>query len=156
MIAHYSVVWSMELNSFSGERLWLYFVLVSEVEYLYHCNKTTEACWYFTLHIIFYSFLLFVFDSLVPQDDRDKQFNCKHAWLHFFWLDMQKSQNLLIICFYFLFYFINWLQIESENKVLPVYSLDAEFARPLWVFGMNSYDFVQSHKQRNLIACSYR
>lgn len=46
--------------------------------------------------------------------------------------------------------------IESENKVLPVYSLDAEFARPLWVFGMNSYDFVQSHKQRNLIACSYR
>ncbi|KAK7305102.1 hypothetical protein VNO77_43002 [Canavalia gladiata] len=46
--------------------------------------------------------------------------------------------------------------IESENKVLPVYSLDAEFARPLWIFGMNSYEFVQSHKQRNLIACNYR
>ena len=49
-----------------------------------------------------------------------------------------------------------WSQIESENKVLPLYSLDAEFARPLWVFGMNSYEFVQDHEQRNLIACSYR
>ncbi|RDX91231.1 Dipeptidyl aminopeptidase BIII, partial [Mucuna pruriens] len=46
--------------------------------------------------------------------------------------------------------------IESENKVLPVYSLDAEFARPLWVFGMNSYEFLRSHTQKNLIACSYR
>ncbi|XP_061354323.1 probable dipeptidyl-peptidase 5 [Gastrolobium bilobum] len=46
--------------------------------------------------------------------------------------------------------------IESENKVLFIYSLDAEFARPLWIFGMNSYEFVRSHKQRNLIACSYR
>ncbi|CAL0335113.1 unnamed protein product [Lupinus luteus] len=48
------------------------------------------------------------------------------------------------------------LMIESENKVLPVYALDAVFARPSWIFGMNSYVFVQSHKQRNLIACSYR
>ncbi|WJX31741.1 hypothetical protein P8452_20142 [Trifolium repens] len=46
--------------------------------------------------------------------------------------------------------------IESENKVVPVYSLDAEFARPLWIFGNNSYEFVKSPKQRNLIACSYR
>ncbi|CAI8596584.1 unnamed protein product [Vicia faba] len=46
--------------------------------------------------------------------------------------------------------------IESENKVVPVYSLDAEFARPLWIFGMNSYEFVQSPKQKKLIACSYR
>ncbi|XP_027340403.1 uncharacterized protein LOC113853903 [Abrus precatorius] len=46
--------------------------------------------------------------------------------------------------------------IESENKVLPVCSLDAEFARPLWIFGMNSYEFIQSHKQSKLIACSYR
>lgn len=65
--------------------------------------------------------------------------------------------NLLII--YILFFFSNFfnlLQIESENKAVPVYSLDAEFARPLWVFGMNSYEFVKSPKQRNLIACSYR
>ncbi|KAA8537709.1 hypothetical protein F0562_027301 [Nyssa sinensis] len=45
---------------------------------------------------------------------------------------------------------------ESDNEVLPVYSLDAEFARPLWVFGMNSYEFIQSCEQKNLIACSYR
>ncbi|MED6148077.1 hypothetical protein PIB30_049806 [Stylosanthes scabra] len=47
-----------------------------------------------------------------------------------------------------------WL--ESENKVEPVYTLDAEFARPLWVFGMNSYVFVQSHKQSSSIVCGYR
>ncbi|XP_027340405.1 probable dipeptidyl-peptidase 5 [Abrus precatorius] len=46
--------------------------------------------------------------------------------------------------------------IESENKVVSVYSLEAEFTRPLWTFGMNSYEFIQSPKQRNLIACSYR
>ncbi|XP_017442701.1 dipeptidyl-peptidase 5 [Vigna angularis] len=46
--------------------------------------------------------------------------------------------------------------IESENKVLPVYSLEAEFARPLWIFGMNSYEFLQGHIQKNLIACTYR
>ncbi|KAI4336946.1 hypothetical protein L6164_015414 [Bauhinia variegata] len=46
--------------------------------------------------------------------------------------------------------------IESESKVIPVYSLDAEFTRPLWVFGLNSYEFVESHEQRNLVACGYR
>lgn len=45
---------------------------------------------------------------------------------------------------------------ESENMVLPVYSLDAEFSRPLWVFGINSYEIVHSHEGKNLIACSYR
>ncbi|BAT88632.1 hypothetical protein VIGAN_05217500 [Vigna angularis var. angularis] len=44
--------------------------------------------------------------------------------------------------------------IESENKVMSVYSLEAEFTRPLWTFGVNSYEFVQSSKL--LIACSYR
>ncbi|KAM3221531.1 hypothetical protein P3L10_020801 [Capsicum annuum] len=46
--------------------------------------------------------------------------------------------------------------VESSNEVLPVYSLDAEFARPLWVFGMKSYDFLKNHDQSTLIACSYR
>ncbi|XP_020973102.1 uncharacterized protein LOC107625088 isoform X2 [Arachis ipaensis] len=46
--------------------------------------------------------------------------------------------------------------IESENKVVPVYSLDAEFTRPSWIFGFNSYEFVPSHNQRNKIICSYR
>ncbi|KAK4274721.1 hypothetical protein QN277_017904 [Acacia crassicarpa] len=46
--------------------------------------------------------------------------------------------------------------IESENKVMPVYPLNAEFTRPSWVFGLNSYEFIQSDKQKTLIACSYR
>ncbi|KAH7567372.1 hypothetical protein JRO89_XS07G0060200 [Xanthoceras sorbifolium] len=46
--------------------------------------------------------------------------------------------------------------IESNNEVQPVYSLNAEFARPLWIFGMNSYEIIQSHGEKNLIACSYR
>ncbi|KAM7517102.1 hypothetical protein LguiA_006685 [Lonicera macranthoides] len=46
--------------------------------------------------------------------------------------------------------------IESDNQVLPVYSLNAEFARPLWIFGMNSYEFIKSQDKGNLIACSYR
>ncbi|KAL2457472.1 alpha/beta-hydrolase superfamily protein [Forsythia ovata] len=46
--------------------------------------------------------------------------------------------------------------VESTNEVLPVYPLNAEFSRPLWYFGMNSYEFVQNHGQKNLIACSYR
>ncbi|KAK4782286.1 hypothetical protein SAY86_016388 [Trapa natans] len=45
--------------------------------------------------------------------------------------------------------------IESENKVMPVYPLNAEFARPLWVFGMNSYE-IKSYDDKNLIICSYR
>lgn len=46
--------------------------------------------------------------------------------------------------------------VESSNEVLPVYSLDAEFTRPLWIFGMKSYDFLKNHDQDTLIACSYR
>lgn len=46
--------------------------------------------------------------------------------------------------------------IESDNKVVPVYSLDAEFTKPLWVFGINSYEFVQTNDRRSLIACNYR
>ncbi|KAL3514539.1 hypothetical protein ACH5RR_027256 [Cinchona calisaya] len=46
--------------------------------------------------------------------------------------------------------------VESTNEVLPLYPLDAEFARPLWVFGMNSYEFILDKDQKNLIACSYR
>ncbi|KAM1134065.1 hypothetical protein ACFX19_043945 [Malus domestica] len=46
--------------------------------------------------------------------------------------------------------------VESSNEVISVYSLDAEFSKPLWVFGMNSYEFIQSHESKNIIACSYR
>ncbi|CAL5385148.1 unnamed protein product [Camellia sinensis] len=46
--------------------------------------------------------------------------------------------------------------IESDNTVLPVYSLDAEFSRPLWAFGIKSYQLLQSNEGKNLIACTYR
>ncbi|KAL9172436.1 hypothetical protein ABFS82_03G046700 [Erythranthe guttata] len=42
--------------------------------------------------------------------------------------------------------------VESTNEVLPVYSLDAEFTTPLWVFGLSSFDFLN----KNSIACTYR
>ncbi|PON45873.1 Peptidase S9, prolyl oligopeptidase, catalytic domain containing protein [Parasponia andersonii] len=47
-------------------------------------------------------------------------------------------------------------KVESDNKVVSVYSLDAEFSRPLWVYGTNSYELIQSHEGKTLIACGYR
>ena len=47
-------------------------------------------------------------------------------------------------------------QVESVKKVVSVYSLDAEFSKPLWIFGINSYEFIKSQEGKNLIACSYR
>ncbi|KAI3512083.1 hypothetical protein L1887_19263 [Cichorium endivia] len=44
--------------------------------------------------------------------------------------------------------------VESDNTVVPLYSLEAEFAKPLWVFGTNSYEILKDYK--NLIACNYR
>ncbi|XP_004964876.1 uncharacterized protein LOC101764724 isoform X2 [Setaria italica] len=32
--------------------------------------------------------------------------------------------------------------VEQTNEIVPVYALDAEFTRPLWVFGISSYDFL--------------
>lgn len=46
--------------------------------------------------------------------------------------------------------------VESTNEVLPVYSLDGEFSKPLWVFGLNSFDFVHKPDQKSLISCHYR
>ncbi|KAK3423103.1 hypothetical protein EUGRSUZ_F00028 [Eucalyptus grandis] len=46
--------------------------------------------------------------------------------------------------------------IESANEVLPLYPLNAEFARPSWIFGLNSSEVIQSDEQKTLIACSYR
>ncbi|KAJ8762410.1 hypothetical protein K2173_007570 [Erythroxylum novogranatense] len=45
---------------------------------------------------------------------------------------------------------------ESGNDVLPLYSLDAEFSKPLWLFGINSYELIQTSSEKNVIACSYR
>ncbi|CAO2817837.1 unnamed protein product [Amaranthus hypochondriacus] len=46
--------------------------------------------------------------------------------------------------------------IESKSEVIALYSMEAEFARPLWVFGMNSYEVIESCDRKNLIACTYR
>ncbi|KAK3131941.1 hypothetical protein QOZ80_6AG0513680 [Eleusine coracana subsp. coracana] len=43
--------------------------------------------------------------------------------------------------------------IEQTNEIVPVYALDAEFTRPLWVFGISSYDFLGGS---NHIILSYR
>ncbi|XP_047075578.1 uncharacterized protein LOC124685287 [Lolium rigidum] len=43
--------------------------------------------------------------------------------------------------------------VEHANEVVPVYTLDAEFTRPLWVFGISSYDFLG---KSNHIVFTYR
>lgn len=52
----------------------------------------------------------------------------------------------------------DWLrrQVGHGKEIQAVCSLNAEFTRPLWVFGMSSYDFIQSNEQGSIIACSYR
>ncbi|AQL01130.1 acylaminoacyl-peptidase1 [Zea mays] len=45
------------------------------------------------------------------------------------------------------------VQVEQTNEIVPVYSLDAEFTRPLWVFGISSYDFLGNSDH---IVFSYR
>ncbi|CAA6659468.1 unnamed protein product [Spirodela intermedia] len=44
---------------------------------------------------------------------------------------------------------------ENQNNVEHVYPLKAEFTRPLWTFGINSYDFVKDWGS-NSIVCTYR
>ncbi|KAM0933255.1 putative bleomycin hydrolase [Dioscorea sansibarensis] len=46
--------------------------------------------------------------------------------------------------------------IEDENEIVPVYALDAEFTRPSWVFGFNSYDFIMNNEKDYNIVISYR
>ncbi|XP_020191972.3 uncharacterized protein [Aegilops tauschii subsp. strangulata] len=43
--------------------------------------------------------------------------------------------------------------VEHSNEVVPAYTLDAEFTRPLWVFGNRSYDFLGNS---NHIVLTYR
>ncbi|KAJ4817581.1 Dipeptidyl peptidase family member 6 [Rhynchospora pubera] len=46
--------------------------------------------------------------------------------------------------------------VEHKNEVVPVYSLNAEFTRPQWIFGIKSYDFFTKDGQNYRIVCSYR
>lgn len=49
--------------------------------------------------------------------------------------------------------FWNLYRWDAEKDVsLPLYSMEAEFARPAWVFGQSSYDILEV----NSIVCSYR
>ncbi|XP_074582427.1 dipeptidyl-peptidase 5-like [Curcuma longa] len=45
---------------------------------------------------------------------------------------------------------------EKKNEVVAIYSLDAEFTKPLWVFGISSYDFVWKDLNSSKIVCTYR
>ncbi|WCJ35369.1 alpha/beta-Hydrolases superfamily protein [Euphorbia peplus] len=46
--------------------------------------------------------------------------------------------------------------IESANDLQALYPLDAEFSRPSWVYGNNSYELIRSSEGKNLIACCFR
>ncbi|KAG6608495.1 Dipeptidyl aminopeptidase BIII, partial [Cucurbita argyrosperma subsp. sororia] len=45
---------------------------------------------------------------------------------------------------------------EANDEVAPLYSLNAEFSRPLWFFGTSSYEFLKNSVGRNIIVCTYR
>ncbi|KAF7100217.1 hypothetical protein CFC21_101755 [Triticum aestivum] len=45
---------------------------------------------------------------------------------------------------------------EQSNVVVQVYSLDAEFSKPMWVFGVSSYAFLGNDDQSQKIVCCYR
>ncbi|URE38639.1 Dienelactone hydrolase family [Musa troglodytarum] len=47
-------------------------------------------------------------------------------------------------------------EIEGKNKVVAVYPFNAEFTRPLWVFGISSYDFIGKDGENDNIVCTYR
>ncbi|KAL3326255.1 hypothetical protein AABB24_037113 [Solanum stoloniferum] len=46
--------------------------------------------------------------------------------------------------------------IEEKNELLAIYSLNAEFTRPFWVFGNRCYDIIEWKEESTIIACSYR
>lgn len=46
--------------------------------------------------------------------------------------------------------------VEQNKEVVAVYSLDAEFTRPMWVLGISSYDFLGKDGGHQNIVCSYR
>ncbi|CAL5037496.1 unnamed protein product [Urochloa decumbens] len=45
---------------------------------------------------------------------------------------------------------------EQSNVVTTLYSLDAEFSRPMWIFGVSSYDFLRKDDSSHKIICCYR
>ncbi|CAL5051810.1 unnamed protein product [Urochloa decumbens] len=45
---------------------------------------------------------------------------------------------------------------EQSNVVTTLYSLDAEFSKPMWIFGVSSYDFLRKDDSSHKIICCYR
>ncbi|KAF8644042.1 hypothetical protein HU200_066589 [Digitaria exilis] len=45
---------------------------------------------------------------------------------------------------------------EQNNVVIQLYALDAEFSKPMWVFGASSYAFIGKDDSSNKILCCYR
>ncbi|PVH48114.1 hypothetical protein PAHAL_4G253000 [Panicum hallii] len=45
---------------------------------------------------------------------------------------------------------------EQSNVVIQLYALDAEFSKPMWVFGASSYAFVGKNDSSLKIICCYR
>ncbi|RLM55162.1 hypothetical protein C2845_PM10G08440 [Panicum miliaceum] len=45
---------------------------------------------------------------------------------------------------------------EQSNLVTTLYSLDAEFSKPMWIFGVSSYDFLGKDDSSHKIICCYR
>ncbi|AQL01112.1 alpha/beta-Hydrolases superfamily protein [Zea mays] len=45
---------------------------------------------------------------------------------------------------------------EHSRAVTPLHSLDAEFSKPMWIFGVSSYGFLGIDDTSHKIVCSYR
>lgn len=69
--------------------------------------------------------------------------------------DFDYMTSYLIALIRVLWHILLWKQNESQNNVEHVYPLKAEFTRPLWIFGINSYDFVKDWGSNNIV-CTYR
>ncbi len=51
----------------------------------------------------------------------------------------------------------NWWNIyrRENQQIVPVLEIEAEFATPLWQFGMSCYDFIETENSSNTIASLY-
>ena len=51
----------------------------------------------------------------------------------------------------------NWWNIyrREDQQIVPLLEIEAEFATPLWQFGMSCYDFIENANNSKTIACLY-
>lgn len=87
--------------------------------------------------------------------DRNTGFWNIYKWVNT--LNLRVLQILHFVVLVIVHHFLLLLhQIEDQNEVLAIYSLDAEFTRPFWVFGNRCYDIIEGKDGSTIIACSYR